>query len=129
MTMLESVKAWFGGTSVQPERRGAPRIEAPTSSTVTIKGRAHPLKNWSATGFLASPYDGEVTEKEPLSVHIEIQQDHESFGIDARAIAVRHDSAGLAATFTSMSTKDRQRLDAHFDCYGLWRRLNGLSRA
>ena len=92
-------------------------------------GHAHPLKNWSATGFLASPYDGEVTEKEAFAVHIEVRQDNQVLEIDARAIAVRRDSAGLASAFTSMSTKDRQRLDMHFDCYGLWRRLNGASRA
>ena len=127
--MLESVKAWFAGTGERPDRRAAPRMEVPAASTVTIKGRAYPLKNLSATGFLASPYEGELMEREAFPIHMEVGQGEDGFTVHARAIMVRQDSAGLAAAFTSMSTKDRQRLDAYFDCYGLWRRLNKLSRA
>ncbi|SRR5258708_5989025 len=122
--MLDYVKGWLGEGAKLFDRRGAPRVEVSPECFAAIDGRKFSLRNLSATGFLASPYDGDLKENRSFTVRIGIKQDHHSFMVDARAVVVRRDAGGLAARFMSMSGESQRQLDDYFNYCTMWLRVN-----
>ena len=122
--MLEQVRGWLEGGAKLFDRRRAPRIETPPECFVVIDGRQYGLRNWSSSGLLVSPYDGDLKENRGFAVRIAIRQEPYNFVIDARAIVVRRDAGGLAARFITMSAQHRQLLDDYFNTYALWVKVN-----
>jgi hypothetical protein len=118
--LLNQVKEWLGTGSKLFERRGALRVETPPECVVFIEGRTHALRNWSASGFLASPYDGGLKENRGFMVRVAIRHDHHDFVFDARAVAVRRDAGGLAARFVAVSEQNQRLIDDYFNHFALW---------
>jgi hypothetical protein len=118
--VLQQVRGWLETGAKLFDRRGAPRIDMPPECFVIAEGGRYPLKNWSRSGFLAAPYDGELRENRSFTVRVAIRHEHYDFVVDARAVAVRRDAAGLAARFVSMAPASRQLIDDYFSHYALW---------
>jgi hypothetical protein len=53
------------------EKRSEPRVEV-NRATIHLEGRAYPLKNWSAHGFLAASYAGELKAGDEVEVGIAV---------------------------------------------------------
>ncbi len=98
------------------DRRRA-RREDVRLGTVEIGGRAYPVRNWSSTGFLAVPYDGEHSEGDSVDIHFEVQLSANTIAFFCKAILVRVDprSRELAGVFTMMDRESRIAVARHFD--------------
>ena len=121
MSWFRQLRGYLGwGT----ERRQAERFDMPGHCFVVIEGNQYPLRNWSATGFLASPYDGDLTVDKTFSVGISVRQDNFDFIVDAEAVVVRRDDAGLAARIVSVSPERRRQIDDLFSQFTMWLKVN-----
>ena len=121
--MLHQVKEWIESGAKLFERRGVERVDTPIECFVTIDGRQHPLKNWSATGFLAGPYDGDLKENRGITVRIAIRHEQHDFVLDARAVVVRRDAGGLAARFIAIPPQSQKLMDDYFSHFLVWLRV------
>jgi hypothetical protein len=97
------------------DRRGAPRVEPPPDcAIVAIEGAAFPLKNWSATGFVADPYRGRLAVGQKCVVSITVRQEPFDIAFAAEALVVRRGAAGLAARFVFPPPDNKGQIDAYF---------------
>lgn len=97
------------------DRRREPR-EAVTLGTVEIDGRHYTVKNWSSTGFLASPCDADHREGDTVDIRFGVQVPNRAITFSCKAIVVRVDrNAGeLAGVFTMMDRDARILVAQHF---------------
>jgi hypothetical protein len=102
-------------TAPTEERRRSPRIEAPPDcAVVSVNGVSYALKNWSATGFLAAPYDGNVAVGQKCIVNIRVRQEHFDIAFAAEALVVRRGAGELAGRFVFLSPNDKGKIEAYF---------------
>ncbi|MBI1774264.1 MAG: PilZ domain-containing protein [Proteobacteria bacterium] len=123
-TLLDRLKRLLLRKAEGADRRQALRVDTPAHCFVVIEGRQYPLRNWSAIGFLASPYEGELAENGTFEVAISVRQDVFDFIVDARAIVVRKDAAGLAAKIVSVAPEVMRQIEAYFSHHALWVKVN-----
>lgn len=98
-------------------RRGEKRRERREDvvlGAVEIDGRSYRVKNWSSTGFLASPCD--CGRKEGDSVHIlfHVQAAGQTLRFACKAIVVRVGGGELAGVFTMMDRDTRLAITNYF---------------
>lgn len=91
--------------------------EAVSLGTVEIRGRSCPVKNWSATGFLAGPCDCGCVEGDSVDISFHVEIPGKSFRFECKAILVRVDkkSGEVAGVFTMMDRENRILIANHFD--------------
>jgi hypothetical protein len=106
------------------ERRRAPRVDLPGHCFVVIEGNQYPLRNWSATGFFAAAYAGELTVDRTFNVGISVRQDNFDFVFDAEAVVVRRDAGGIAGRIVDVTPEIRRQIDEFFSQYTMWVRVN-----
>ncbi len=119
--MLNYLLDWFRRARERSaERRRAPRVAMPGHCFVVIEGNQYPLRNWSATGFFASPYDGELAVDRKFNVGISVRQDNFDFVVDAEAVVVRRDADGLAGRIISVAPERKRQIEDFFSQYTMW---------
>ncbi len=115
--VLTQVKRFFAAEPAGANRRQAPRVDTPPQCAVYFDGKAYPLKNWSALGFLAGPYDGGLIVRQRCKLTIHVRQDHFDIEFDAEAIIVRKDAGGLAGRFIFLPPDKKRQIEAYFAFY------------
>lgn len=112
--LLGKLKGLLGGARRDRRRE---RREEVTLGTVEIGGRICPVKNWSATGFLAAPCDCKYRDGDSVDIRFEVDIPGKSVRFTCKAILVRVDreSGEVAGVFTMMDQDDRVLLADHFD--------------
>ena len=97
------------------DRRGAPRIAPPPDcAVVTVEGAPYPLKNWSATGFLAEPYQGKLDVGQKCVINIQVRQNPFNIAFGAEALIVRKGARELAGRFIFLPPDDKGQIEAYF---------------
>jgi len=114
---------WFfrrPSSQAEPEdRRSEPRIEAPPSCAVlSVDGTPYPLKNWSTTGFLAEPYEGNLAVGQRCLVNIHVRQEPFDIAFAAEVVIVRKEAGALAGRFTFLPTDGKGQIEAYFAYFG-----------
>jgi hypothetical protein len=98
-----------------PERRTEPRIETPSDcGQVSVGGVPYPLRNWSAQGFLAIPYTGNLGVGDKCVVNIHVQQEPFDIAFAAEAVIVRKSAGELAGRFVFLPPEGKGLMDAYF---------------
>lgn len=98
------------------ERRSEPRVDL-DRATVRLEDRVYPLKNWSAHGFLAGSYDGElkVGDKVEIRVSVPFVGVAREFSGLARVVRVDEDRAEIVGYMEAMGAEwSSEALDAYF---------------
>jgi hypothetical protein len=97
------------------DRRQAPRIAAPPNCAVlSVDGAPYPLKNWSVTGFLADPYEGNLAVGQKCFVNIHVRQDPFDIAFAAEVVIVRKKERELAGRFVFLPSDNRGQIEAYF---------------
>ena len=94
------------------KRRG--RREEVSLGTVEIDGRGYRVKNWSSTGFLASPCDCGRKEGDSVDIVFNVQAGGKALRFACKAIVVRDGSGELAGVFTMMDRDTRMAVTSYF---------------
>ena len=102
------------------ERRRSPRMDMPAHCFVVIEGNQYPLRNWSATGFYASPYKGELTVDRTFNVGISVRHESFDFIVDAEAVVVRREEDGIAGKIVRVAPEFRRQIDEFFIHNAMW---------
>jgi hypothetical protein len=113
--MLEFVKRLFRRSPDDADRRRGLRVEAPRdTATVFVDGVPHPLKNWSAHGFLAGPYTGPRAVGEKCVISLSIRQDPFAIAFATEVVIVRKDGSDIAGRFVFLPPEYKAQVDAYF---------------
>ena len=116
--MLEFVKRLFRPSPDDADRRRGLRVDAPPdTATVSVDGVPHPLKNWSAHGFLAGPYTGPRIVGDKCVVNLNIRQDPFAIAFAAEVVIVRKDGSDIAGRFVFLPPENKAQVDAYFTFY------------
>lgn len=106
---------WRSRRPVEEDRRREPRVEAPPNCAIlSVDGAPYPLKNWSATGFLADPYEGNLTVGQKCIVNIHVRQDPFDIAFAAEVVIVRKGAGELAGRFTFLPADNRGQIESYF---------------
>ena len=106
---------WRSPTPTGADRREDPRVEAPPDCAVlSVDGAPYPLKNWSARGFLAEPYDGNLSVGEKCVVNIHVRQEPFDIAFAAEVVIVRKGAGELAGRFVFLPLDNKGQIDAYF---------------
>jgi hypothetical protein len=97
------------------DRRREPREDV-SLGTINLGGRVFPVRNWSSTGFLASPCEGAFREGDTVDIRFEIQVPGQVIRFSCQAILVRVDAKAqeIAGVFTMMDRDARVQVARHF---------------
>lgn len=106
MLMLGSLKRMMGGGDKQEAR--APRVPM-VDASVSIDRKVYPLQNWSLSGFLLSPYEGDLVPKQRVYLELLFKDGEKEVSFATDAIVVRVDGGGLAARFPPDIRPDARR--------------------
>lgn len=110
--MLGSLKRMMGSEKAPPPR--ATRVPMMDAS-VSIDRKVYPLQNWSVSGFLLSPYEGDLVPRQRVYLELLIREGEREMSFATDAIVVRVDQGGLAARFPPDIRPDAKRaIDAYF---------------
>ena len=90
------------------------RREAVSHGTVEIDGRAYRVKNWSSTGFLASPCECNRKEGESVDILFNVETNGNTLRFACKAIVVRVGNGELAGVFTMMDRDTRMAVANYF---------------
>jgi hypothetical protein len=116
--MLSALKSLIGKTGgAADERRQSPRVAVPPECQIRIGTKSYPLRNWSTSGFIAGPYDGDLGVKQRFKLTVAVRQDHFNIEFDAEAVVVRIDASGLAARFVFLPPAQKRQIEAYFAFY------------
>ncbi len=93
------------------ERRSEPRVDL-DRATVRLEDRVYPLKNWSAHGFLAGSYGGElkVGDKVEIRVSVPFVGVAREFSGLARVVRVDEDRAEIGGIWKPWAKSGRAKL-------------------
>jgi hypothetical protein len=109
---------FFRRRSPEPERtdrRTQQRIEPPSDcGLVSVEGVPYPLRNWSAQGFLANPYNGQLAVGDKCIVNIHVRQEPFDIAFAAEAVIVRKAAGELAGRFVFLPPEGKGLMDAYF---------------
>ena len=95
------------------DRRRGEREEV-SHGTVEIDGRSFRVRNWSSTGFLASPCDCGRKEGDSVDIVFNVQAGGKTLRFACKAIVVRDGSGELAGVFTMMDRDTRMAVTSYF---------------
>ncbi len=95
------------------ERRRGQREEV-SLGTVEIDGRGFRVRNWSSTGFLASPCDCGRKEGDSVDILFDVQAAGQTLRFACKAIVVRVGNGELAGVFTMMDRDTRMAVANYF---------------
>jgi hypothetical protein len=113
--MMGFLKQLFRPRPTGPDQRRALRVEAPqNSATLSVDGAPYPLKNWSAHGFLASPYSGNRAVGDKCLVNINVMQDPFAITFAAEVVIVRREGSDLAGRFVFLPQENIEQIEAYF---------------
>src|SRR5258708_39825195 len=115
--VLNQVMRFFAPAPAGANRRQAPRIDTPPECAVFFDGQRYPLRNWSALGFLAGPYDGGLIAKQRCKLKVHVRQDHFDIAFDAEAVIVRVDAVAIAGRFIFLPPDKKRQIEAYFAHY------------
>ncbi len=117
--MFGFIKKLFAGRR-KKERRREEREEV-SEGTVSIFGDPYPLKNWSATGFLAGACDLGLEEGKEVSIAMSVPLDDErlEFRCQALVVEVNAEARELSAMFMMLDAGARAKIDRHFGVFPL----------
>jgi hypothetical protein len=79
-------------------QRKEPRVPV-ANSYLIVGGQELPLRNWSFSGFLAGPYDGELAIGAEFALSLRLSCDQGNAEIRGRGKLIRNDEAGIAGTW------------------------------
>ena len=99
----------FGPAEKRHERR-----EDVSHGTVDIDGRGYRIKNWSSTGFLASPCNCGRKEGDSVDIVFDVQTGGKTLHFGCKAIVVRAGNGELAGVFTMMDRDTRMAVTSYF---------------
>jgi hypothetical protein len=113
--MMGFWKQFFGPKPTGADRRTGPRIDTPpNAATLSVDGAPYPLKNWSAQGFLASPYEGTRAVGDKCVVNINVQQAPFAITFAAEVVIVRKEAGDLAGRFVFLPPENVAQIEAYF---------------
>lgn len=90
------------------------RREDVSFGTVEIDGRSFRVRNWSSTGFLASPCDCGRKEGDSVDILFHVQAAGQTLRFACKAIVVRVGNGELAGVFTMMDRDTRMAVTSYF---------------
>lgn len=107
--------AWVSRRPKEADRRREPRVTAPPNCAVlSVDGAPYSLKNWSATGFLADPYEGNLAVGQKCVVNIHVRQNPFDIAFAAEVVIVRKGEGELAGRFLFLPLDSKSRIDSYF---------------
>jgi hypothetical protein len=109
----------FRSTRKQPsiaERRRLPRIEV-KGATAKIDSKSFPLKNLSISGFLLSPYDGDLVARQRVYLTLMLKIDGQDQDYLTDAVIVRLGTGGLAGRFNDLRKDARRAIERLLTLY------------
>jgi len=90
------------------------RREDVSRGMVEIDGCGYRVKNWSSTGFLASPCDCGRKEGDSVDIVFDIQAGGKALRFACKAIVVRAGNGELAGVFAMMDRDSRMAVTSYF---------------
>jgi hypothetical protein len=113
---------WRARRPVKAERRQEPRVSAPRNCAVlSVDGTPYELKNWSQTGFLADPYEGNLAVGQKCVVNIHVRQDPFDIAFAAEVVIVRKGAGELAGRFVFLPSDNKGQIEAYFTYFAQMR--------
>ena len=115
--MFSALKKLFSRADKRERRRE--EREQVRDATVGIMGQTYPLKNWSATGFLAGPCDLALDEGQEVSISfsVPLDQGRLEFRCQALVVEASPETGELSAMFVMLDREARDKIDRHFEVF------------
>jgi len=115
--MFSALKKLFSGRGKRERRRET--REPVGGATVGIMGQTYPVKNWSATGFLAGPCDLALDEEQEVSISFSVPLDQGRLEFRCQALVVKAspETQELSAMFVMLDPEARDKIDRHFGVF------------
>jgi hypothetical protein len=116
--MWGALKSLFGQQEGRRNRRNEERREI-KDGHVRIYNDTYPLKDWSASGFLASPCSANHKSGDEVAIFLSVPLRGRRMEFDCRALVVRvnQDMQHLAAMFVMMDNSSRAMIDEEFGVF------------
>ncbi|GAB4176877.1 MAG: hypothetical protein OHK0024_14410 [Thalassobaculales bacterium] len=116
--MFGTLRKLLSGEPERPLRARAPRVAVAARSFVTIDRKPYPLKNWSLSGVLFGPYDGDLIVRQRFRMTVAVKDAVNDIEFDTDAVVVRRMGSDLAAQFFQLHPAYRARIEKYFSSYG-----------
>ena len=92
------------------DRRRLPRVEV-KEGAVKIDSKTFPLKNISMTGFLLTPYQGDLVARQRVYLTLMLKVDGKDVDFPTDALIVRIGPSGLAGRFFDLRKDARRAIE------------------
>ncbi len=116
--MWGKLRSLFGREPTRGNRRIDERREV-SDALVRIYNDTYPLKDWSASGFLASPCSADHKPGDEVAIFVSVPAKGRRIEFDCRALVVRanKDIQHLAAMFVMMDKSARATVAQEFGVF------------
>lgn len=114
--MWGKLRSLFGREPTRGNRRIDERREV-SDGVVRIYNDTYPLKDWSASGFLASPCSADHEPGDEVAIFVSVPAKGRRIEFDCRALVIRanKDMQHLAAMFVMMDKSVRATVAQEFE--------------